>query len=245
MALLSSRFFIFFEELRHSLKTLALALITVTGCLFVFSGRIVAQMQAHLGEKLYFFSAAEPFLAHVKVAFFGAVYLLMPLCMHVLWKALGKPFSLPPNQVRWFVGATCVLFYGGTVFCALLTLPYGIAFLLGFQSQDLQAAISISRFVNFVSLFILAFGVIFELPVFMIFSAKVRVISCKTFIKSRRYAILVIAILAAMLTPTPDLVNMALMGVPLYLLYEVGIMLIRVLKIEQRGGDAPQQGGMA
>ncbi len=242
MALLSSRFFIFFEELRHALKMLCLTLIAATGALFFLSGRVVALMQSHLGEKLYFFAAAEPFLAHVKVAFFGAIYLLMPLCMHVLWKALGKPFGLSARQVCWFVGATCVLFYGGTVFCALLTLPYGIAFLLGFQSQDLQAVISISRFVNFVSLFILAFGVIFELPVFMIFSAKVGVISCKTFIKSRRYAILAIAILAAMLTPTPDLVNMALMGLPLYLLYEVGIILIRVLKIEQSGGDVPQKG---
>lgn len=245
MAVFNSRFFLFFEELRHSLKVLILALITATGALFFLSGRIVAQMQAHLGEKLFFFSAAEPFLAHVKVAFFGAVYLLMPLCMYVLWKALGKPFGLAAGQVRWFVAATCVLFYGGTVFCTLLTLPYGIAFLLSFQSQDLQAVISISRFINFVSLFILAFGVIFELPVFMIFSAKVGVVSCRTFVKNRRYAILVIAVLAAMLTPTPDLVNMALMGLPLYLLYEIGIVLIRVLKVEPKRDEVAQKDALA
>jgi sec-independent protein translocase protein TatC len=114
----------------------------------------------------------------------------------------------------------------------MVTLPYGIKFLLSFQSQSLQAVISINQFVNFVTLFVLAFGLIFELPVFMVFSAKVGIISRKTYEKNRRYAILVIVILAAMLTPTPDVFNMALMGGPLYLLYESGILLIRLLRLE-------------
>ena len=232
MATLSTSFIIFFNELRRSLKVLGGAIVLVTAVLFFFSGKILAVMQSHLGEKLYFFSVGGPFLAHVKIAFLGALYVLMPLCMHVVWKALGKPFRLTVKQVFWFVFTTCFLFYGGTIFCYALTLPFGIAFLLSFQSHELQAVISISRFVNFVFLFILAFGTIFELPVFMIFSAQVGVIRRQAFIKNRRYAILVIAILAALLTPTPDLVNMALMGGPLYLLYESGILLIRLLRVD-------------
>ena len=80
---------------------------------------------------------------------------------------------------------------------------------------------------------VLAFGAIFELPVFMVFSARVGAISRRAFEKNRRYAVLAIAILAAMLTPTPDLVNMALMGGPLYLLYESGILLIRLFKLDK------------
>jgi sec-independent protein translocase protein TatC len=80
-----------------------------------------------------------------------------------------------------------------------------------------------------VLLFILGFGVVFELPVFMVFSAQVGMISAAGFARNRRYAVLAIAILAAMLTPTPDLVNMGLMGLPLYLLYESGILLIHLL----------------
>ena len=236
MVKLSTSFFVFFDELRRSLKMLGIALAVMTVVFFFLSSWTIAAMQSHLGEKLYFFSVAGPFLAHVKVAFFAAVYALMPLCMHIVWKALGKPFGFTARQLFWFVLATCLLFYSGTVFCYMLTLPYGIAFLLSFQSHDLQAVISISRFVNFVSLFILAFGLVFELPVFMIFSAKVGVVSRKAYEKNRRYAILVIAILAAILTPTPDLFNMALMGVPLYLLYEIGIILIRVLGVEKTAG---------
>jgi sec-independent protein translocase protein TatC len=78
---------------------------------------------------------------------------------------------------------------------------------------------------------VLAFGVIFELPILMIFSAKVGILSRQTFEKQRRYAVLVISIIAALLTPTPDIVNMLLMGVPLYILYELGIIVLKVLRL--------------
>jgi sec-independent protein translocase protein TatC len=80
-------------------------------------------------------------------------------------------------------------------------------------------------------MFILAFGLIFELPIFMVFLAKVGVFKRRFYEKNRRYALLLIAILSALLTPTPDIVNMLLMGGPLYLLYESGILILRVSRI--------------
>ena len=94
-----------------------------------------------------------------------------------------------------------------------------------------KPVISVGRFVNFVTVFILAFGLIFELPIFMIFLAKVKVFKRRFYEKNRRYALLLIAILSALLTPTPDIVNMSLMGGPLYLLYESGIIILRLLGI--------------
>ncbi len=225
---------IFLSELRKSVRLLGISLMVLTVAIFFLSTGLITVFQDHLREKLYFFSVAGPFLAHVKVAFFGAVYTLMPLLMYVLWKAMGKPFGVTGKRLFWFVFATCLLFYAGTLFCYLVTLPFGVKFLLGFQSENMKAFISIGRFVNFVTIFILAFGVIFELPVFMIFSAQVGMISRRTFEKNRRFAVLGIAILAALLTPTPDVVNMALMGGPLYLLYEAGIMVIRILQIDEK-----------
>jgi sec-independent protein translocase protein TatC len=225
---------IFLSELRRSVRMLGISLMGLTVLLFFLSTGLITVFQDHLEEKLYFFSVAGPFLAHVKVAFFGALYLLMPLLMYVLWKAMGKPFGVTGRRLFWFVFATCFLFYAGTLFCYLVTLPFGVKFLLGFQSENMKAVISIGRFVNFVTIFILAFGVIFELPVFMIFSAQVGLISRTTFEKNRRFAVLGIAILAALLTPTPDVVNMALMGCPLYMLYEAGIMVIRLLRIDEK-----------
>jgi sec-independent protein translocase protein TatC len=174
---------------------------------------------------------AEPFLAHVKLSFFVTIFVLMPGIMYCLWMALGKPFKLSEKTLAWFILFTTILFYLGAGFCYTVTLTYGVKFLLGFQSAQLKPVISINKFVNFVSIFILAFGVIFELPIFMVFTAKVGLIARQTFEKNRRYAVLGISILAALLTPTPDVVNMLLMGGPLYLLYEVGILILKVMKI--------------
>ncbi len=219
------------------MKLLAGSLAVVTVLIFFISSGLIQFFQTHLEEQLYFFSVAGPFLAHVKVSFFGALYLLMPLITYVLWKAMGKPFQVAGRKLFWFVTATCLLFYSGTIFSYLVTLPFGVRFLLGFQSENMEAVISIGKFVTFVVVFILAFGVIFELPVFMIFSAQVGLISRQAFEKNRRFAILGIAIVAALLTPTPDVVNMALMGGPLYLLYEIGILVIRLFKLDKQQQD--------
>ncbi len=232
---------LFISELRRSIRLLGICIITLAVGLFFLSSNLLLVFQQHLDEKLYFFSVAGPFLSHVKVAFFGSIYMLMPWILYVVWKGLGCSFGMSSKRLFWFVSSTCFLFYAGTLFCYGITLPFGIDFLLSFQSDDLKPVISISRFVNFVTIFILAFGVIFELPVFMAFSATVGV-SRETFEKNRRFAILFIAILAALLTPTPDVINMALMGGPLYILYEAGILIIRLLKLDEKNKTEEKQG---
>ncbi|HID70892.1 MAG TPA: preprotein translocase subunit TatC [Desulfobacterales bacterium] len=223
---------IFLTELRKSIRALAISVIVATAGIFFLSPELLRLVQNHLADKLYFFSVAGPFLAHVKLALFASLYLLMPWIMAVLWRAMGKPFGVEGKQLFSFVIFTCLLFYAGTLFCYFVTLPFGIKFLLGFGSENLKPVISIGRFVNFTTIFILAFGVIFELPMFMVFMAKVGVLTRKFYEKNRRYAVLLIAILAALLTPTPDVVNMLLMGGPLYLLYEAGIIILRVMRVE-------------
>ena len=225
-------FIIFLSELRKSIRALAVTLFCCTAAIFFLSPQLLHFVQAHLAEKLYFFSIAGPFLAHVKLALFAAVYCLMPWVMTLLWRALGKPFGVTGGELFFFILFTCMLFYGGTLFCYFVTLPLGIQFLLGFGSEELKAVISIGRFVNFTTIFILAFGLIFELPIFMVFLAKVGVFTRKFYEKNRRYALLIIAILAALLTPTPDVVNMLMMGGPLYLLYESGIVILMVLGVQ-------------
>ena len=227
----NSNLLIFLSELRKSIRLLGAAVIIGTAALYVLSSTVLTGLQGHLGQKLAFFTVAEPFLAHVKLSFFVTLFVLMPGILYCLWMALGKPFKLQETTLAWFVFFTTVLFYSGAGFCYFITLPYGVKFLLGFQSTQLKPVISISRFVNFVTMFILAFGVIFELPIFMVFAAKVGIISRRTFELNRRYAILIISIMAALLTPTPDIVNMLLMGGPLYLLYEAGILVLKIMRL--------------
>jgi len=223
---------IFISEFRKAVRTIFLAIAVSTAIIFFVAPQLLEMVQEHLADKLYFFSVAGPFLAHVKLALFCSLYLLMPYLMTVLWRSIGKPFGVKGGQLFVFIFFTCVLFYCGTLFCYFVTLPFGIKFLLGFGSAELQPVISVGRFVNFTTLFILAFGIIFELPIFMVFLAKVGVFSRAFYEKNRRYALLLIAILAALLTPTPDIVNMSLMGGPLYLLYEAGIIILMIMRIK-------------
>jgi sec-independent protein translocase protein TatC len=223
---------VFFNELRKSIRALVAGIMAVTLIIFFLSPRLLQAVQGHLGGKLYFFAIAEPFLAHMKLALFSALYALMPWIMTVLWRAMGKPFGVKTVPLTFFIVFTCLLFYAGTLFCYFLTLPMGIKFLLGYSSEELKAVISVSRFVNFTTLFILGFGLIFELPIFMVFMAWVGISSRRFYERSRRYAILVIAISAAILTPTPDIFNMAMMGVPLYMLYEAGIIILAIMRIK-------------
>lgn len=217
--------------LRKTMFVLGITLIIGTSGFYLISPRIFSFLQAHLNQQLSFFTVAEPFLAHVKLSLVAAVITLMPIFIFCMWRALAIPFKLSlPSQVV-FVITTCLLFYSGSLFCYFVTLPFGINFLLGFESEQLQSMISVGRFVTFVTVFVMAFGLIFELPIFMVFAGKVGLISRHKFAQNRRYAILAIAIVAALLTPTPDVINMLLMGGPLYMLYEAGILILRMLRI--------------
>lgn len=221
----------FILEIRKTILWLAGGIGLGTLGFYFLSPRIFAVFQAHLDQKLAFFTVTEPFLAHVKLALFVTLFVFMPWISFCFWKAMARPFKLSKGVLFLFFLFTCLLFYSGTVFCYFVTLPFGVKFLLGFESEQLQSVISVGRFVSFVTIFVLAFGLIFELPIFMVFAARSGLCPRRTFEKNRSYALLGISIVAALLTPTPDVVNMLLMGGPLYLLYEVGILVLKLLKM--------------
>ena len=227
----TQRLAIIIKDLRRA--GLAMGLALLLGCFgfYSISRPLLAAIQSHLHQKLAFFTVAEPFLAHLTVSLAMTIFTIMPMLSYFLWRALAKPFSLSRLLVVWFVIFSCFLFYSGAAFCYFVTLPFGIDFLLDFQTEQLRPVISISEFVSFVSIFVLAFGLIFELPIFMIFMAKIKILPRSFFEKNRRYAALVISVIAALLTPTPDVFNMLLMGIPLYMLYEVGIIVLKLLRI--------------
>ena len=170
---------VFLNELRKNIRALGLGLVLVTVVIFLLSPRLLQLVQGHLANKLYFFTLAGPFLAHVKLSFFAALFVMMPWITTVLWRAMAKPFGVKGLPLAFFVFFTCLLFYSGTMFCYLITLPMGIKFLLGYGSEQLKPVISVTRFVNFISMFILGFGMIFELPIFMVFLARVGVCTRK------------------------------------------------------------------
>jgi sec-independent protein translocase protein TatC len=177
------------------------------------------------------FSPAEPFMVSLKVWIVAGILLTSPFLFWQLWAFVGPAFT--STEKRHFypvVGATAALFLGGVVFGYLIVLPKGLQFLLGFGSGNFNVQNRASDYFTFVALFILAFGVVFEMPVVLVLLAKVGVIDDKFLRKNRRYAVLINAVVAAVITPSQDAFSMIAMFVPLVVLYEISIPLARLVQ---------------
>ena len=139
----TQRLALIIKDLRRAV--LATGLAVLLGCLgfYSISRQVVTYIQNHLHQKLAFFTVAEPFLAHLTISLAMTIFTLMPMLGYFLWRALAKPFNLSRSFIVWFVLFTCFLFYSGAAFCYFFTLPFGIDFLLGFQTEQLRPVISI------------------------------------------------------------------------------------------------------
>ncbi|HLA00974.1 MAG TPA: twin-arginine translocase subunit TatC, partial [Thermodesulfovibrionales bacterium] len=127
-----------------------------------------------------------------------------------------------------FVFITTTFFIVGAAYCFFLVLPFAMGFLLTYKTESMIPMISVEKYVDFCLKFILAFGAIFELPIVIVFFTRMGFVSPKTLAKHRKYAILLAFVVAAILTPTPDVFNQTLMAVPIIVLYEIGILVSRI-----------------
>ena len=177
------------------------------------------------------FTIPEAFFSLFKLTLFASLFVSIPIIFYSVWKALAPLLPLKkwrPTLPVFLV--SLALFYGGSLFCYFVTLPFGVQFLLGYQSAQIKPMISVGKYVSFCSAFIFGFGLTFELPLILALLSSFKVVSTAFLTRNRRYAILIIAITAAIITPTPDVFNMALMGVPLYLLFEIGVITVKIIE---------------
>ncbi len=173
--------------------------------------------------RLMFTSPTEPFLLTLKLAFAVGVLLASPVLIYQLWSFLAP--ALYPQEKRLIVPALAVgvvLFIAGAVAAYLVALPAALKVLFGFQRADLAAIITIDKYFGFAVPLIIAFGVVTELPVVFAILAALGLVTPQWLARHRRFAFVVAAFGAALLTP-PDAVSMLMMMVPLVLLYEIGI----------------------
>jgi sec-independent protein translocase protein TatC len=188
---------------------------------------------------LVFLAPAEAFWVHMKIALLAGVVLAMPVLLWQLWKfispgmhATERHFTIP------FVFVTSLLFFTGTAFCFMIVLPFALKFLLNFKTASLTPMISVGNYIDFCLKFIIAFGVVFELPVVIVFLTRSGLVGIDTLAKNRKYAVLMAFVAAALLTPTPDAFNQTLMAVPIIVLYEAGLIAARIFA---RGKKKQQQ----
>ncbi len=192
---------------------------------------ILRYLQQVTGVKLAAYGVPETLFTFLNIALACGVFAGMPYMLYALLSGVQPLFpSFSRRMVRGFWLASVVLFYAGVLFCLNISLPYGVQFLLEFEGPHVEAIISVRKFAAFCLLFLFGFGVVFEMPLAMILLGRIGVLTHHALARNRRYAILALTIISAVLTPTPDAFNLAMMAVPLYLLFEIGLIGMRLGK---------------
>ncbi|MFN4196700.1 MAG: twin-arginine translocase subunit TatC [Caldimicrobium sp.] len=198
--------------------------------LFFLSPDLLLYLEHRFQQKFVFFSPSEPILALLRFSLTLFFLISFPFAYLGLLILINDIFSLKKKFLLLVYFLGLFFFYTGVAFSYFITLPYGIKFLISFKTKSLEPAISLSHFVNFFSFFLLIFGFIFELPLILAFLIMLNIIKPAMVTKYRKEIFFFIVVFSAIITPTPDAINMSLLAVPLYILFEAGLLLGKVIK---------------
>ena len=187
--------------------------------------RYISRPISGLKTQLMVMTVTEGIWTFMKVALFLSVFISMPAILWQVWKFVApglheheKKYALP------FVISGSLMFLLGGAFALLIVLPFAVPYLVSFsQERGWGTIITVASYTDFVIKFVLAFGLVFQLPIVMTLLSMLSIVTSRFLAKNRKYAILINFIVAAVITPTPDVFNQTLMAAPMCLLYEVGI----------------------
>jgi len=221
------------DELRWRVLKSGIAIIVGAVVAFFFADFLRGILEApfHSAAPDNTFQALKPgeeWGVLMRIAFFGGLILASPVVLYQIWAFINP--ALTGTERKWafpIVGSLVVLFLGGVLF-GYFVLPQGLTFLLGIF-PDVQNDLLLGDYYSFVLRFLFATGVAFLYPVFLFTAAAVGLVNSEQMARGRRWAILLVVIAAALITPTGDFVNLIILGVPLYLMYEITYWLVRLI----------------
>ncbi len=183
---------------------------------------LTSAMQAD--DKLIFTGLPEAFFTYLKVSFLSGLILAAPVIIYEFWMFVSPGLYRREKRILLpIIFLSTVFFVGGSLFGYFIVFPYGFKFFLGFATDRIRALPSMKEYLSFASKLLLAFGLVFELPLALTFMARLGIVSVDFLKKNRKYAILIFFVGAAILTP-PDVVTQVMMALPLMLLYEISIV---------------------
>ena len=182
------------------------------------------------GEKaLHFASSVEPFLIYLKVGLYAGLFVASPFIFWQIWLFVAPGlYRRERRKIVPFVVAATLFFVGGAVFCYLVILPPTFEFLIKNAGPNITPVLMMDQQLGLVMLLVLAFGIIFELPMILTLLAMMGVVDYKFLSKYRRHAIILNVVIAAIVTPTGDPFNLALMALPMMICYELGVLGARI-----------------
>jgi sec-independent protein translocase protein TatC len=218
------------EKARKGIAVCAVLFLALAFLCFAYSERVLLVLVRLLGKKLVSYSPEEGFIALASLSLYCAFVLTLPASGYLLWSRLIVPRV--PAWRRWggpVIVVATVLFACGVLLGFHVLLPAGIGFLVGFETPGVRALLSAKKFISFCCTMLIGLGLAFEAPLLAFFLAKLGWLK-PTFFRNRwRHAILICTALAAVITPTPDVYNMALMVMPLLGLYFVSFLVVHVI----------------
>ena len=219
------------EDLRWGLLKSVLAIVVAACVCYYFSDAIFAFVVAPLrqnlqpGQNLIGTSVTEAFFFEIKVALAAGALFSCPVIFFQIWRFIAP--GLSSREKKWvlpFVLCATLFFIGGAYFCYRFVLPIAFKYFIEqYETMGVNPAIRVGEYFTFFFRMVLAFGATFELPVFTFFLVQIGLWDHRFMLKNFRYAILVIFLAAAMLTPTPDVINQSLLALPMLVLYVVSI----------------------
>jgi sec-independent protein translocase protein TatC len=221
------------EELRWRLLKMSIAVLVGAIVAFVFADPLRSILEepffsAAPGNTFQALKPGEEWGVLMRISLFGGLILAAPVVLYQLWAFINP--ALTGTERKWAiptVAALVVLFLGG-VFFGYFVLPRGLSFLLGIF-PDVQNDLLIGDYYSFVLRFLLAFGLAFLYPVFLFAAAAAGLISSRQMASGRRWAVLLVVVGAALITPTGDILNLLILAIPLYLMYEITYWLVRLI----------------
>jgi sec-independent protein translocase protein TatC len=205
----------------------------------ILSQPLMRVMQAD--EKLIFTGLPEAFFTYLKVSLLSGIMLAAPVILYQFWMFVAPGLYQKERRLLLpIVFLSSVFFVGGSLFGYFIVFPFGFKFFLGFASDTIRPLPSMREYLSFSAKLLLAFGLVFELPLVITFLARLGVVSVEFLKKNRKYALLLFFAGAALLTP-PDVVTQIMMALPLMALYEISIIGARVFskkKVEAEVTDS-------
>jgi sec-independent protein translocase protein TatC len=240
----------FMEHLRELRKRLGRALLGVAVGMALVGGFVeklfhvlmqpVLDSLPESQRALHYTSYVEPLMVYLKVAVYGGIFLAVPWVLWQLWLFIAPGlYKREKRVVVPFLVSGTLLFYAGAAFCYVLIMPAAFPAMAAIANDaSLSPVLTMSEQLSLVLAMLLGFGVVFEVPVVMAFLSMVGLVSWRTLAKHRRVAIILNVVAAALITPTGDPLNLALMALPMIAFYEIGILLARVLGKKPAGEEA-------
>ena len=220
-----------FSELRTRLFVALGAWIVAAGVTFAFRFRVLEWLQNPLPESmpLAYFSILEPFVASMQIASFFGLVLASPIVVSQIWAFIAP--GLYPEERRYavpFILFTALAFAAGVAFAYFVVLPITLPILLGFLGTQAQGLLSIGRYIGSLLVLMGVFGAMFEMPVLGYLLARIGLLRAAPMVRHRRWAIVIGLTFAALVTPTADPFNFALVAVPIVILYEATVIVVRL-----------------